>query len=55
LTEAIFITNLANGTSSREQILSLAINAADSGGFALSTQINLTGLQANGLLYKTAF
>ena len=55
LTEAIFITNLTNGTSSREQILTLAINAADSGGFAVSTQINLTGLQANGLLYKTAF
>ena len=55
LTEAIFITNLTNGTSSRDQILTLAINAADAGGFAVSAQINLTGLQANGLLYKTAF
>ena len=55
LSEAIYVSGLANGTYSRDQVLTLAINAADSGAFPLSTQINLTGLQANGLLFKTAF
>jgi|GEM_PF-2686337 hypothetical protein len=30
-------------------------NAADTGTFPLSAQINLAGLQASGLIYKTAF
>jgi hypothetical protein len=55
LTEAVFVTELANGTYTRDQILTLAANAADTGTFPLSSQINLTGLQASGLLYKTAF
>jgi hypothetical protein len=55
LTEAIYVTGLANGTYTRDQILTLATNAADTGTFPLSAQINLTGLQASGLIYKTAF
>jgi hypothetical protein len=55
LTEAVYTTYLANGTYNRAQILTLAVNAADSGSGTISSQINLTGLQSNGLLFQSAF
>jgi hypothetical protein len=55
LSEAVYTSYLANGTYTRAQILTLATNAADSGVGNIASQINLTGLQMNGLVYKSTF
>jgi hypothetical protein len=55
LSEAVYTSYLANGTYTRAQILTLATNAADTGVGNIASQINLTGLQMNGLVYKSTF
>ena len=51
LTEKLYVNNLNNGAYTKASLLALAINAAENGVGSLADQINLVGLQANGLSY----
>ena len=51
VSEATFVNDLNNGTYTKASLLALAAGVADSGGGTLATQINLVGLQAQGLSY----
>lgn len=51
LTEGLYVNYLNNGTYSKESLLAAAVTLADNGGGTLATQINLVGLQAQGLVY----
>ncbi len=50
-TELYYMNLLSNGQSSRPQELSLAFNAATNGTTSNASQILLTGLQQNGLIF----
>ena len=54
LSEALCINNLNNGMT-RSQLLTIAVNFADEGNGNLATQVNLTGLQQQGLVYHPSF
>ncbi|RIZ65559.1 MAG: hypothetical protein D0531_09030 [Methylococcales bacterium] len=49
--EAQYINGLNNGAYTKATLLALAAGVADSGAGSLAAQINLVGLQANGLIY----
>jgi len=51
LTEGLYVNYLNNGTYSKASLLAAAVTLADNGGGTLATQINLVGLQAQGLVY----
>jgi len=55
LSEAVYMSYLANGTLTRAQILTLAANAADASSGTIASQINLIGLQTKGLVFHSAF
>ena len=55
LSEASYVNNLTSGSMSKSQLLNAAVHFADNFGGNIATQINLTGLQTNGITYHASF